>query len=177
MNIFVAGIHGVGKTFLASQVPSKLNLIHTSASRIIKDELSQSNWSSAKLVGNINVNQDALLSGINRLNAAGKNLLLDGHFVLQDRSENFVKLDSGVFSQLSLRGVILLEANPRTIAERIKARDDRSVDVNFLETFSTIERQHATDVCRQLNLSLRVLREPTSDSFNQALTEVIFCNN
>lgn len=44
MNIFVAGVHGVGKTFLASQLPKALGLMQTSASKLIKEERALPDW-------------------------------------------------------------------------------------------------------------------------------------
>jgi adenylate kinase len=41
MNIFVAGVHGVGKTYLASRLPP---LMSTSASKLIREELATANW-------------------------------------------------------------------------------------------------------------------------------------
>ena len=173
MNLFIAGVHGVGKTYLASQVPAELGLVHTSASQIIRDELTQPNWDASKYVGNVNANQIALVTGLKRLNSTGKKVLLDGHFVLLNSSGDFVRLETSVFSQLGLKGVLLVEARPQLIAERVGARDGRTVDVGMLEKFLTIEREHATSVCDELGLALTVLREPTSEKFNATIVDLL----
>lgn len=82
MNIFVAGVHGVGKTYLASRLPSTLGLIHTSASKLIKEERAMPSWGVDKRVSDVDANQIALAAAVKRHNDAGVQLLLDGHFVL-----------------------------------------------------------------------------------------------
>ena len=82
MNIFVAGIHGVGKTYLASHAASGSGMTHTSASKLIKEERGQATWSADKRVAEVDANQQALAKAIRRHNELGIKLLLDGHFVL-----------------------------------------------------------------------------------------------
>ncbi|MGJ0483728.1 MAG: ATP-binding protein [Methylomicrobium sp.] len=132
MNIFIAGVHGVGKTYLASQLPATFGLIHTSASKLIKEELTMSNWGVDKRVNDVDVNQIALAAAVQRYNAAGTRLLLDGHFVLLNSEDNFLRLDIEVFNSLNLDGVVLLEADPNVIARRIFERDGREAKIDHL---------------------------------------------
>lgn len=173
MNIFVAGIHGVGKSYLASRVPADFGLMHTSASKLIKEERALTNWSHDKRVSDADGNQIALAAAVKRHNDAGTRLLLDGHFVLLDTQGEFLHLDSQVFKSLNLDGVILIEAGPQTIASRLQDRDSRLANIDHLEKFIHIERSHAQDVCEKLEIPLCILHMPSSDSFIQTVENKI----
>lgn len=170
MNIFVAGVHGVGKTYLGSQLPTTLGLMHTSASKLIHEELTMSNWGTDKRVSNVDANQVALAAAVRRHNGAGTRLLVDGHFVLLNAHGEFSHLGSEVFKSLNLDGVVLLEAAPNIIAARIRERDGREVGTNYLVGFIAAERSQAQLVCNELGISLRILKEPTPDIFAEAIT-------
>lgn len=172
MNIFVAGVHGVGKTYLASQLPEIIGLVHTSASKLIKEELALPNWGLDKKVNNVDANQVALAAAVERYNAAGNRLLLDGHFVLLNAESEFVPLAAEVFKPLKIDGVILLECAPDTIASRIRERDGREVDMGHLVEFIKAERSQAQIVCDELGISLSVLNSPSYDIFVQTIVKM-----
>lgn len=169
MNIFLAGIHGVGKTFLASQLPSDLGLRHTSASKLIREELAQPNWSVDKRVDDVGANQIALSQAVRRHNDNGERLLLDGHFVLLDSAGNFVQLEVNVFRSLNLQAAILLEAPSDIVAERILLRDGHKLAVADVERFAATERSHAKTVCSSLAIDLVVLDVASSDILMKAI--------
>ncbi len=170
MNIFIAGIHGVGKTFLASRLPASYGVTHTSASKLIRDEKMLPNWGNNKLVGDIDSNQIALATAVKRHNDGGTRLLLDGHFVLLDADGNFTRIDMEVFRSLHLDAVILIEEMPNTVAERIRQRDDRVMDPKFLVDFITAERTHAQSVCKEIGIPLDILMSPSPEIFAQAIS-------
>lgn len=170
MNILVAGVHGVGKTHLASQLPAILGLVHTSASKLIKEERAMSSWGVDKRVSDVDANQLALAAAVKRHNAAGTRLLLDGHFVLLNAEGEFLHLDTEVFKPLNLDGVILLETDPHTIANRISERDNREVRIDHLVEFIKAERSQAQKVCDELGISLSILQSTSPDTFAKAVT-------
>ena len=165
MNIFVAGVHGVGKTYLAQQLPVEFGLVHTSASKLIKEERSMATWGTDKKVSDVDGNQLALAAAVSRHNKAGVRLLLDGHFVLRDAGGQFVRLGAEVFDALNLDAVILLETEPRIIAERILGRDGREDSIEELQLFLDAEREQARLVCDALGIALTVAAGPTAAGF------------
>ncbi len=173
MNIFIAGVHGVGKTFLATQIPSDLGLCHMSASTLIREELAMPNWGADKRVSDINRNQIALASAVKRYNDTGTNLLLDGHFVLLDRKGELSHLSVAVFEPLRLRAVILLETQPDIVAQRLYERDGHEHDVIKLAEFITAERLQAQLICKELELELHILMAPTSKIFVEAVSNIM----
>lgn len=172
MNVFVAGIHGVGKTYLASRLPSEAGLTHTSASKLIREERALPNWGQDKRVANIDENQVALAAAVARHNAQGSRLLLDGHFVLLDQSSKFVRLGPEVFQSLNLKAVLLLEAPADLIEQRLLGRDGVNREPEFLRRFAECERAQASAVCAELALPLRVLVSPSDEDFASAIDAV-----
>lgn len=170
MNIFVAGVHGVGKTYMASKLPATLGLVHTSASKLIKDELTMSNWGVDKRVSDVNANQIALAAAVQCRNSVGTRLLLDGHFVLLNDQGEFERLGSEVFKELNLTGVVLLEVDPEIIARRILERDGHERDIGHLIEFIAAERSQAQLVCNELGIQLVILKAPSPEDFAEAIT-------
>jgi adenylate kinase len=169
MNIFVAGVHGVGKTFLASRLPTAHGLMHTSASKLIREEQMMPNWGDDKRVGDVDANQIALAAAVKRHNGRGTRLLLDGHFVLLDAEGKFSRIGTDVFRSLNLDAVVLLEVPPATISQRIHERDGRVVSVEDLTDFIAAERAQAQLVCEQIGIPLNVLTSPSPEIFAQTV--------
>lgn len=165
MNIFVAGIHGVGKTYLASRLSAGSGLLHTSASTLIKEELALPDWNPDKRVSDVEKNQVALAKAVARHNANGTALLLDGHFVLLNTVGEFVLLGAEVFRALNLSGVLLIEADPKVVEVRVQSRDDLRRDTEWLAMFMRKERAQAEVVCCDLSAPLRILMSPSITEF------------
>lgn len=172
MNIFVAGIHGVGKTYLASQVTIAIGMTHTSASKLIKEERSLPTWSNDKRVSDVAENQRALADAVRRHNESGTRLLLDGHFVLVGQSGELIRLEVDVFANLNLTGVILIEAPTQVVSQRIAERDQRQVPLDHLEKFMNTEHEQAEKVCAELNIPLTILDSPTPEEFVESVNHL-----
>jgi len=173
MNIFVAGVHGVGKTYLASRLPETFGLMHTSASKLIKEERAMPNWGEDKRVGDVAGNQIAVAAAVKRHNAAGRRLLLDGHFVLLNAQGEFSRLSAEVFNSLNLDGVVLLEDDPRTIVVHIHERDGRAVDIGDMVKFIAAERLQAQVVCAELGIPLCILNAPSPSVFAETIKATV----
>jgi adenylate kinase len=169
MNIFVAGIHGVGKTYLAKRLPAGSRLMHTSASTLIKEERALPDWNADKRVADVDANQVALAQAVARYNAGNTALLLDGHFVLLGQDGQFIPLGVDVFKALNLHAVVLIEAPPNVVAERVTQRDELYRDTMWLANFMQRERAQAALVCTELNLPLAVLTSPSDVEFANAV--------
>jgi adenylate kinase len=169
MNIFVAGIHGVGKTYLANRLPKGSGLLQTSASKLIREERSLPDWNSNKRVSDVDENQVALAAAVARYNVDGTALLLDGHFVLLSQDGGFVPLGPDVFKPLNFSAVVLIEADPDEVAIRVSSRDGLQRETSWLEAFMAKERAQAEAVCRELHLPLRILVSPSDGDFVKAV--------
>lgn len=165
MNILVAGIHAVGKSFLCAPFAEMRGWKHRSASQLIKEELGSANWSENKQVNDADTNQRALVAAVRRANANGDQLLLDGHFVLRGRNDELIPLGPDVFADLNLNGVVLLEARPELILERLLTRDGVNRELADIAAFLDAERIQAKRVCSTLSCPLIELTEPALEDF------------
>lgn len=172
MNIFVAGIHGVGKTYLVSRLPAGSGLLHTSASKLIKEELALPDWNADKRVVDVDKNQVALTKAVARHNANGVALLLDGHFVLLNTAGEFVPLRSEIFKRLNLSAVLLIEADPKVVEIRVQNRDNLRRDSEWITTFMRKERAQAEVVCHELGAPLHILASPSDTEFTAAIVSL-----
>ncbi|MFP3243097.1 MAG: AAA family ATPase [Paraburkholderia sp.] len=162
-NTFVAGIHAVGKSYLCGRAAAS-GWVHSSASTLIKQELGGANWTGAKLVDDPDRNQKALIAAVQRINADGQRLLLDGHFVLRDASDKFVFLGADVFADRNQKALI-------AAVQRINADGQRLLlDGHFvLRDASDKFVFLGADVFADLNLAAVVLIEASASLIAERL--------
>ncbi|GLE72814.1 TPA: AAA family ATPase [Pseudomonas aeruginosa] len=165
MTVFVAGVHGVGKSYLCRKYASEHGVLHESASALINKERSSSSWGNDKRVRNVNENQFALKNAVDRIISDGSTLLLDGHFVLIGPECEFIYLPVFTFSDLHISAVVLVENSPSIVLDRLKARDSIGAVVDVTE-FLKAERFQAELVCKNLDVPLFVLDAPDYDEFS-----------
>jgi adenylate kinase len=163
--IFVAGIHGVGKTYLGGPTANQLGIHHATASQLIREERGLPTWGSDKRVSSVDENQVALISAVRRLRASGQKLLLDGHFVLRTGVGDHTEIDVQVFSDLGISAVVLLEAPPETVLSRLAIRGDASWSIPEVAEFSNREASHACIVASKLGIGISRLNCPNQSEF------------
>ncbi|MGA4472567.1 ATP-binding protein [Ectopseudomonas chengduensis] len=164
MTVFVAGIHGVGKTYICQQYSQNSGVTHESASGLIRKERALAEWSKDKRVTAIDDNQAALKVAVQRIKSEGRPLLLDGHFVLINSNSEITPINASVFKELNLTGVILIEASPEVITSRLSSRDTSKSAID-IDLFLQAERAQAEFVCKTLELPLEVLFQPDNETF------------
>lgn len=159
MIVFLAGGHGVGKTFLGKPAAESLGFRHATASTLIREELGVSSWDSQKYVKDIDRNQEALIAAVSRINSTDVNLVLDGHFVLRNSIGNLSALPLFVFERLNIKGVILLEAPASVVYQRLAERSAPQT-LEKIEELSIAELNHAELICSKLSIPLMRLEMP-----------------
>jgi adenylate kinase len=170
MNVFVAGVHGVGKTYMCERAGALLGVIHASASKLIREQLALPVWNTNKLVSDIQGNQRALIAAIQRYGDEQRVILLDGHFLLRDASGKLTETPIDVFASLNLAGVVLLEKELEAIRRQIAARDGYEPDAAPLLDAMQAERHRAQQVCSELVLPLEILNHPSEQEFADVIS-------
>ncbi|MEM4988338.1 ATP-binding protein [Collimonas sp. H4R21] len=171
--IFLAGVHGVGKGYLGAPVAATLEMVHHTASRLIREEKGHATWGDRKLVADIEDNQLALIHAVDRRRKSESHILLDGHFVLRSTAGDFVKLAADVFSSLRLSGVILLCDSPELIANRLFDRDGYKTAPDEIAELAAEEAKHAHDVCSALGIPLIVIESPDEALLRDAIKRLL----
>jgi|SRR5690554_340981 len=169
MVIFLAGVHGVGKTFLGEPTAKLLGFQYATASSLIRRELAgKQNWAENKRTKNMDDNQEALISSVSKIvKKSQKSLVLDGHFVLRDEHGSLISLSSDIFKRLGVSYVILLEAPSATVAERLLVREAPQ-PLEDIAALAEAECKNAENICNELNIPLIKLLSPSSEQLLSA---------
>lgn len=162
MTIFVAGVHGAGKTFATKPACQKLGLVHATASQLIKEERGQTSWDDTKVVSDVDQNQMALISAARRIRESGATLVIDGHFVLRRAPRSHERLAIDVFRALECSSVLLIRCPVPVLLERLHARQDTSWTEAEVADFSKAEDSHSAEVAQVMGIPLKVLDSPTA---------------
>lgn len=167
--LFVAGVHGVGKTTLCENYAKEHQIIHRSASQLIREAKGLTLASKGKAVKDIAGNQQLLINAVQQYRSSGKTLLLDGHFALLDAEHKPQSLPTKVFSELGIDGVVVIHDSPRRIAARIAKRDEHPIGVNDLTLLQTLEMSRAEKVAQDLCIPFLKVKSLDQQVFNQAV--------
>ena len=173
MIVFVAGIHGVGKTFLGAPVAERLGIQHATASQLIREERGSQPWTNNKRVTCVDDNQAALISAVNKLKLSGGTLILDGHFVLRGEGGAFIEISDTVFRDLRIDAILLLQSDAEVILERLQRRGDKSWAVPELKALAMREVERARKIASTLSISLRLLDSPDEALFQDAVQSAL----
>lgn len=170
----MAGIHGVGKTFLGKPIAESLGLQYATASALIREEMGgKENWNISKKTKGVNENQELLISSVNRIvNSKKGPLVLDGHFVLRNEKGNLVAITTEVFQRLKISSAILLEAPSNVVAERLALRGE-SQKIEEISMLAEAERENAEAICKAMGIMLEKISSPSSEEMVAAFKRAI----
>lgn len=161
--VFVGGIHGVGKSFLCTQLAEKLAATHRVAGDLLKEARQQA-LGPDKRVFDVAKNQDVLVEALEMTLRPGEKSLLDGHFVLVNGRMEIEEIPLRTFQAINPLGVVLVTDDPRKVAERLRERDGRFFESKFLDELQSRELAHASAICAALDIPfLRASQESLAD--------------
>lgn len=172
MVIFVAGVHGVGKTHLCQALASTTGLRHESASQLIREERQLATWGDDKIVTEVRGNQDALTAAVDRILQEQPILVLDGHFVLKKADGVLEEVPPVTFERLGLSAIVLVENDPQLIAERLFRRDTNNAAGDIGE-FIRSERRTAISTSINLRIPFFLLHSPSAEAFADCIESIL----
>lgn len=151
--IFIAGVHGVGKSYICNQLKKDFTIY--SASGLI-EQYGKIQYYSYKKVYNIGNNQSYLVNAVKQKEKHGEKFILDGHFCLFNANNEVEKISLNIFEQLLIEGIILVWDKEGIIWERIQNREKKT---NLLTVYEIAELQeqeieYAQIVAKELNVPL-----------------------
>ena len=172
MTIFVAGVYGAGKTTLCTRLAQELGYFSTSASTLIRESRGKATWNQSKETRQIQSNQQLLIGAITKLRKKSKNILLDGHFALLNSDGLAEKIDHGVFYDLCIDAIMLIEDEPADIAHRLNTRDGAQWDRSAVEALMIAERENAVAFHRASSVPLKIFQGRTYYEIVSYLSEI-----
>lgn len=156
--IFVAGVHAVGKTTACAHAAGAMDLVHYTASGLIKAEKASAIPERGKSVSDVDGNQVHLICGVEkaRMQHQGR-IILDGHFTLSKPNGQIEAIAIEVFRALVLDGVVVYHDEPTAIAARLNQRDGENRSPDVIAHHQNAELAHARLVATELNIPLKLL--------------------
>jgi predicted transcriptional regulator/adenylate kinase len=167
--IFIAGVHGVGKTTLCSGIADSQGFIHKSASQLIREAKASAIARNSKAVTDIPGNQQLLVDAVSRINQSGQTLLLDGHLALLNSAKKAEALPTKVFADLGIDGIVMIHDKPSSIVERLKQRDGNGIGFDEIKALQALENSRAKIVTGELGLPLFRVKAFDDSTFSKAL--------
>lgn len=149
--IFVAGIHGVGKTTVCNYFSDHYKIPHYSASTLISERKMQY-FSKNKKVEHIEENQDFLIEAIDSLDINDSYLLLDGHFCLLNTEGKITRIPEKTFKKLSPIGIVVLVDSEENILLKIENRDGYRHDITLITSLQQEELTYSKEVSDTLHI-------------------------
>ncbi len=171
--IFLAGVHGVGKGFLGTPVANSMGITHLTASQLIHEEKGQATWGIDKKTSGLDDNQLALIRAVGQRRLTHPSILLDGHFVLRNTLGVLTPLETAVFKELHLTGVILLTEQSNIVACRLALRGSGKPDIQAISELAEAESTHAQVICDELEIPLTVIHAPNLVSLTDTVKRLL----
>ncbi len=169
--IFVGGIHGVGKSKICQEICSELNLEYLSASNVLKwKEINEQ--SNSKIVKNVNNNQNRLLDGLKNILNNEKDYVLEGHYCLLNKENKIENISSKIFQKIKPKSLFIILGELKEIKRRLKERDGRDYEIDFLDRFQKKELDHAKILSKTLNIPLYICKNDNYLSIFNFMSEI-----
>jgi len=175
-SIFVGGIHGVGKSTICSDISTELNILHLTASDLIrqyKKESSIQDKDRGKHVGNISKNQDILVSALNNSVVKDDIFILDGHFTILDAQGVVRQVPSSVFSEINPKALFIITEKPEVIQLRLMKRDETVYDLREIGQMQDAELAHAAGVAKETGLKMYELASSQSTQLRDYIKNIM----
>lgn len=150
--LFLAGIHGVGKSTLAEFLSHETGMEHFSSSELIKAH-KKAPIDFERTVIDPEDNQSFLLNALDRVLSEHESIILDGHFTLWE-NDNVYSVPTSLFEAMPIAGIILLEEEPSEICSRLAIRDSRQWHVDDIDLKQKEEIKRAQEVSQHLKVPL-----------------------
>lgn len=157
--LFVAGVHGVGKSSLAVEVSKGLSIPAFSASKLIQQADPDRIYPDKLVDDSILENQRILICQVNLLKDRYPRLIIDGHLCLLDQHARVIPLSSEVFKQLGITRLLLVTAESALIKSRLEQRSEIKIDIEAIIALQTQEQDRAQAVANRLCIPLMEYRE------------------
>lgn len=164
---FIGGIHGVGKGTICKEIVAKTELVHLTASEVLKwEDISEKE---NKKVQDIDKTQDMLVTNLNKIIEPNKKYLLDGHYCLLNKDNVPERINQSTFVELKPELFIIVIEKVQKIKERLEYRDNREYNIDFLREFQNLEINYSKFLSEELNIP-RI--EIINNNFDNLLTYI-----
>ena len=149
--VFLGGIHGVGKNTMCTLIKQGMDIIHLTASDLIK-------WSEIspdvnnKEVGDVDETQNRLIAALRGTIEPSKEYILDGHFCLLRPGGDISRVPFETFRAINPCAIAVMTEKPSIISKRLSLRNNKEYSVDLIRAFQQEEISWAREVASKLNI-------------------------
>lgn len=148
--IFIAWVHGVGKTTLCKKIANQ-QIIHIQASQLLWNTKTQQTLNNKPNIDELRLQWSLIISKLKIEKQKAKITLFEWHFALY--SNNWiVRVDETVFEQIGIHSIVLLTDKAEQIHSRLISRDPNAPNIKYIKYLQQIEVEHAKYVASKLNI-------------------------
>lgn len=168
--IFLGGIHGVGKGTLCAKLKLKYDILHFSASKLIKwTEISPPK---NKQVVNFNLTQERLIKGIEENIPQDRFVILDGHFSLLNKKGQPEIINEETFYKINPIAVAVILEDINTVSERLSKRDSITYNKEILTVMQKMELNQAKKISSYLQIPFYKIHKQINE-FEKLISDLI----
>lgn len=160
--IFVAGMYGVGKSTLCEKLSQRMNIPFYSAGDLIS-RVNGEQYGANKAVADKNRNQNILVEMVDTLLIHQPQIILAGHFCIFNAENAIERLPEGVFHNLHIEKILLLQADVATVQANLQNRDKKEYATSNLTALQETEQEIAHSIASQIPCRLVVHNMTFSD--------------
>lgn len=161
--IFIAGVHGVGKTTFCEYISKKYDIKYYLASELIAEARKTS--FTTLFVEGINENQTILVDSVKNLNDENKEYILDGHFCLLNEHKSIVQIPEKTFELLGIKTIIILIDNINSIHNRLKKRTGIEYSLDIFNKLQQNEVYYSQEIASILNVPYIIFDKSNMDEY------------
>lgn len=162
--IFLAGIHGAGKTTFCKRVENQLGAKCYSASGLIEAVMRQK-MPENKEIRNIEQNQRLLEYAVRMMGRSCESILMEGHLCLLNKEGEIVRIPQNTFEKLKVQRIFVLTDEVSVIARRNEQRSSLLASPDFIARFQGDELAYGEELCEAMGIPFHVI-ENTESGFH-----------
>ena len=172
--VFIAGVHGVGKSTHCQKISERTDLQWFMASALIKAEMQSAIAVGSKVVVDPIGNQELLLRGIRNCMRVGQGkAILDGHFTLLNADGKIIAINIDVFVRLELERIIIIRDDAATICSRLRERDGQDWSISKITAHQDAEINQAHDIATKLHIPVLLIDAFDANGLEKAVQVLV----
>ena len=159
--VFVAGVYGVGKSYLCRRASNETGIPFYSAGDLISEQNGEK-YGRNKKVTDADNNQDILIRCIED-KIVGNDILLAGHMCVFDTNGNISKIDLNQLRKMHIKKMILLSASINEVYNNLSSRDNVLYSIATLEELMCVEKDRFIALSELMKLPANIIEMTYSE--------------
>ena len=153
--VFVAGVYGVGKSYLCNVISDEIGIPFYSAGDLIAERNGEKYGRNKKVIDK-DYNQELLIKCIED-KISKNNIILAGHMCVFDKTGAIAKIDLKQLENMHIINMILLSADIDRVYSNLLKRDSVDYSITTLEKLMRLESEQFIELARRLRIPANII--------------------